>query len=649
MAVAQNAAHFTRIPNMDPNYERPRSGLARGVQITQLEDSRTNPEPVNLEESDYLLEQYLSPNKLNIDSASHAGPHAEMLSERLLTGVENLEEVHSLEMKVDTTETSLGNFGGLLPNLRQLKLSDSIISGIRDIGSSLRGLRVLWMCRCGLSELDGVASLTSLKELYLSYNDISDISPISMIDTLEILDLEGNYINDVSQIQYLAMCQSLKSLSLEGNPVCLMPHPESQQTNYNYREYVKKVLPNLQVLDEEPLLDGSATDRKPNAFEDDWAYLEELQKDALLMESLIDTVNIGTEAGSRPGTAALRPATAYRPGTALRRPPTSFRPTSGRASSVATRPVSARPITSARPATSARPTTARPSSSESVEVDATSDLTLGNVICGNPSRALKNRRKVGRSTEEELEKDKQRLIAESGHHIALAESRITSISTEDSVLDPSIRQEISEWRVEHDRRMVELEKERAPQVLVVDHLEPTDGLSDSSLTDSDEVDDEDLAPHRVLGAHGGSEDGVIYSQSKFRAPNLGLKHDESFEAEEEEEIVSRSHRRSPSPSLRLQSRRSQSPVPTALMTNGRQLPTPPLPGMMAARKGEMGVVTTATGLPPPVIRTLSNPGGSPSPPTSGGSVARPGIPHPRIRRQLPEVPSLPSRPPVPKS
>ena len=53
------------------------------------------------------------------------------LFQRDLTGVDNLEEVHYLEMKVDTRDTSLGNFGCHLPNLAQLKLSNSIIQSVR--------------------------------------------------------------------------------------------------------------------------------------------------------------------------------------------------------------------------------------------------------------------------------------------------------------------------------------------------------------------------------------------------------------------------------------------------------------------------------------------------------------------------------------
>ena len=52
-------------------------------------------------------------------------------------------------------------------------------------------LSVLWMGSCGLEDIDGVASMTNLRELYLAYNEIFDISPCSMLEGLSILDLEG--------------------------------------------------------------------------------------------------------------------------------------------------------------------------------------------------------------------------------------------------------------------------------------------------------------------------------------------------------------------------------------------------------------------------------------------------------------------------
>lgn len=43
---------------------RPQSGLTRGVQITELPDGCMNPDPVIMQETDILMEQYLSPTKL---------------------------------------------------------------------------------------------------------------------------------------------------------------------------------------------------------------------------------------------------------------------------------------------------------------------------------------------------------------------------------------------------------------------------------------------------------------------------------------------------------------------------------------------------------------------------------------------------------
>lgn len=65
-----------------------------------------------------------------------------------------------------------------------MKLLNSNILCICDLGLSLRNVIVLWMLRCGLYELDGILFMLSLKELYLLYNEICDISVLSMLDSL---------------------------------------------------------------------------------------------------------------------------------------------------------------------------------------------------------------------------------------------------------------------------------------------------------------------------------------------------------------------------------------------------------------------------------------------------------------------------------
>ena len=70
------------------------------------------------------------------------------------------------------------------------------------------------------------------------------------------------------------------------------------QPSYDYRQSVKKLLPNLLVLDDERLDSSSSSMVKHNVFDDDWAYLEELQKDAFLQGGLGDEVEVGGELNS---------------------------------------------------------------------------------------------------------------------------------------------------------------------------------------------------------------------------------------------------------------------------------------------------------------------------------------------------------------
>ncbi|XP_045414438.1 leucine-rich repeat-containing protein 56 isoform X2 [Lemur catta] len=214
-----------------------------------------------------LVEHYLSPARL-----------------QALARVDDLQLVRVLEMCVDTREGSLGNFGVHLPNLNQLKLNGSRLGSLRDLGTSLGRLQVLWLARCGLNDLDGIGSFPALKELYVSYNNISDLSPLCLLEQLEVLDLEGNSVEDLGQVRYLQLCPRLATLTLEGNLVCLRPAPDPSNKaprDYNYRAEVKKLVPQLQVLDEVP-----ATRPGPPAtltLTQDWLVVKEaIQKGSVL-------------------------------------------------------------------------------------------------------------------------------------------------------------------------------------------------------------------------------------------------------------------------------------------------------------------------------------------------------------------------------
>lgn len=399
------------------------------VRIREFDDSTANPEPIAQdEEADQLLEEFLSPSKL-----------------RSLTGFKNLDEVEYLEMKVDTRENSLGNFGALLPNLTELKLSNSIIATVRDLGTSLTNLRTLWLSRAGLSDLDGISSVSSLKELYLAFNHIEDVSPVSMLDQLEILDLEGNNVSDITQVEFLCLCSSLKILTLEGNPICTAPNALSSQEeirSYDYRSAIHKVVPNVKILDDEPFLvekvDGKPVLRQPPASHRPNKVPEHLKTDWQLVSEGIKAISIDEEEESsfdmvRPGSAA---------GASRQERPSS-------AMSTRSRPMSA---SRQRPASAMGP---RPGSagggSEPMGVfyqDDSSDLTHGSsqVICGNISRALKSRRK-------DLKAPRIPVVAFLESPRLYTPEKSFEEDTEPSASKNDILEELKAWRHEYSKML----------------------------------------------------------------------------------------------------------------------------------------------------------------------------------------------------
>ena len=98
---------------------------------------------------------------------------------RVLTGSHHLETVDFLQLAVDSSCVPLNTLGERLPRLEQLKLNGSSLPSIRELGTSLSRLRVLWLCRCGLAELDGMSALPVLQELYLAFNDIEKLDSLA--------------------------------------------------------------------------------------------------------------------------------------------------------------------------------------------------------------------------------------------------------------------------------------------------------------------------------------------------------------------------------------------------------------------------------------------------------------------------------------
>ncbi|XP_043915589.1 leucine-rich repeat-containing protein 56 isoform X2 [Protopterus annectens] len=433
-------------------FQTARPGTAT-IRVTDLGDfDLINPNPVSKEDSEILVDEYLSPAKL-----------------LALTGAEDLKQVKTLEMLVYTQENSLGNFGAYLPNLIQLKLNNSMIASVRDLGTTLSHLKVLWMSRCGLIDLDGIPSFCSLKELYLAYNNISDLSQVSMLDHLEILDLEGNNIDETIQIQYLGLCNKLNTLTLEGNPMCLKPYPNCSETQgYNYRAEIRKLIPHLKYLDDIP---ASMTNISPVTNHDDWLIVKKSIKDFTSKEDP-EALDEQTE------TAERRPGSSVRPSTgkvsSQQRPWTAHRPSS------ANRPGSARPLFNGN----SRPDSA---SSDDIAVeDEASALThgIGKVICGNPVKALCLRK-------QKLESASISSETTSRWYSFIPEH---SYDNEENGDREDIFSELRAWRKAHDIRLESIRKDREPQTLKINHSDEEEDAYDCAEDEcsTDDSYDEDL-------------------------------------------------------------------------------------------------------------------------------------------------------------
>lgn len=323
-------------------------GRISSLNVDVGDRSYTNPNPIVWEESDSIINEHLSEVKL-----------------KEITQSNDLSNVKILEMVVNTSETSLGNFGQYVPNLIQLKLSNSIIPSVRDLGTSLRMIQVIWLSRCSLKDVDGIASLQGLKELYVSYNHIQDASPISFLDSLEVLDLEANKISDVEQIQYLCMMTQLNTLTLTGNQVTQLPKEDFDGSTY--REYILSRLPDLLMLD-----DCSRTSEVAPMSEilikDDVDIITEAIKEGLIEESEASVITKGDEESLGFSGDII---------------PSSFFETSS----------VKRPGTARRPKRSELPATGSLVLESSSYQDDSSSLTFGDPHCGNPINLLRNRKK----------------------------------------------------------------------------------------------------------------------------------------------------------------------------------------------------------------------------------------------------------------
>lgn len=331
-----------------------------GIRIYEICDStETNPKPNS--DHEISLGEFVSPQKL-----------------KELSGCSNLFDVMELKLKVDTNETSIGNIGSMVPNLKRLNLNNSYITSVRDLGTSFSNLTMAWLCRCSLSELDGISSLTSLKELYLAFNEISDLSPLSMLDTLEVVDLESNNVDDIMQVEFLSLCNNLTNLTMKGNPVEMAPTSDTKESDlkfYSYQDAILSRLPSLNVLDDEFLLvekvDGvevkrvNPTKTKAKTYTNDLRIIADSLKSFDIEE---DENTVENQETSRPRTAHRRLRSSHSP--------------------------QSKQTTQANEHANWKMNAKNESNNHSpFETSDSSDLTTGGIMCGNPVSALRQRKR----------------------------------------------------------------------------------------------------------------------------------------------------------------------------------------------------------------------------------------------------------------
>ncbi|KAK7239324.1 axoneme assembly protein [Aureococcus anophagefferens] len=164
-------------------------------------------------------------------------------------GPEDLEAVAECTLVgLDTDAEPTHELGLVLPALERLRLRQSTVRSFRDFGCDLGRLRVIHAARCGVTDLDGLGSIFTLEELYISFNDVEDCTALALHDELQVLDLESNRVAAAAEVATLGTCEKLSCLTLLGNPVV-----GALEASGGYAGGVLARVPHLEVLDDAPV------------------------------------------------------------------------------------------------------------------------------------------------------------------------------------------------------------------------------------------------------------------------------------------------------------------------------------------------------------------------------------------------------------
>ncbi|XP_057954804.1 uncharacterized protein LOC131148873 [Malania oleifera] len=145
---------------------------------------------------------------------------------------------------------------GVLPRgLHMLNLSKNNISTIEGL-RELNRLRVLDLSYNRIFRIGhGLASCSSLKELYLAGNKISEVEGLHRLLKLNVLDLRFNKISTAKCLgQLAANYNSLQAISLEGNPA------QKNVGDEQLKKQLQSLLPHLVYYNRQPIKVGTFKD-----------------------------------------------------------------------------------------------------------------------------------------------------------------------------------------------------------------------------------------------------------------------------------------------------------------------------------------------------------------------------------------------------
>ena len=165
-----------------------------------------------------------------------------IISKSTNTPINKVNELLKVNLKTNADFNLLNQIGERLPVLKELKLTNSILQSIEDLGTNFKNLVILNIDNCGIKDISGICVMMNLREFSAKNNKISDLFELDSLPEMQYLMLESNQISDLENITFLSGMEKLEYLNLVQNPISSLN---------NYKKKIEEYLPNLKNLDTE--------------------------------------------------------------------------------------------------------------------------------------------------------------------------------------------------------------------------------------------------------------------------------------------------------------------------------------------------------------------------------------------------------------